>query len=222
MECPLCGKTAKEFKPFGHGARRTPNRQCPCGSLERHRAMWLYFRDRTDLLTAPLRLLHVAPEVILERRLHPLPNLGYLSADLDSPTAMVKMDLTAIDLPDNSFDVIYASHVLEHIPDDVKAMSELFRVLRPGGWAILQVPMWGPTTREEHIEDDEERSKAYGQPDHVRMYGNDGVYGDRLRSVGFDVHVEKFVESLGDDLIERYRLQRGEYIYRCSKPPASR
>ena len=80
--------------------------------------------------------------------------------------------------------------------------------------------MWGPTTREDHIEDDEERSKAYGQPDHVRMYGNDGVYGDRLRSVGFDVQIEKFVESLGPELIERYRLQRGEDIYRCSKPVA--
>jgi SAM-dependent methyltransferase len=183
--------------------------------------MWLYFKERTDLFTAPLRLLHVAPEVILERRLHPLPNLDYLSADLDSPVAMVQMDLTDIDMPDASFDAVYASHVLEHIPDDVKAMSEIHRILRPGGWAILQVPIFGKTTREDVIEDDDERTKAYGQPDHVRMYGHDGVYADRLRSVGFDVLVDKFVESLGDEAIERYRLLRGEDIYFCTKPRAA-
>jgi SAM-dependent methyltransferase len=219
MECPLCEHTAAQFDPFGHGERSRPNRQCPsCGSLERHRGMWLYFRDRTDLLTAPVRLLHVAPEKILESRLRPRPNIDYLSADLDNAHAMIKMDLTDIDMPDNSFDVVYASHVLEHIRDDVRAMSEIFRILRPGGWAILQVPMFGAVTREEVIEDDAERSAAYGQPDHVRMYGNDGVYADRLRSVGFEVDIDAFVRDLGAELIQRYRLAAHEDIYRCVKP----
>jgi SAM-dependent methyltransferase len=219
VECPLCEQTAEQFDPFGYGPRSKPNRQCPsCGSLERHRAMWLYFRDRTDLLTAPLRLLHVAPERILESRLRPRPNIDYLSADLDNANAMVKMDLTDIDMPDDSFDVVYASHVLEHIPNDVQAMSEIHRILRPGGWAILQVPIFGAVTREEVIEDDVERSAAYGQPDHVRMYGNDGVYPDRLRSVGFDVHIIEFVRELGAELTERYRLTVSEDIYRCVKP----
>jgi SAM-dependent methyltransferase len=222
VECPLCEYSAEQFAPFGYGERNRPNRQCPsCLSLERHRLMWLYFRDRTDLLTAPYRLLHVAPEQIFESRLRPLPNIDYLSADLDNAHAMVKMDLTDIDMPDGSFDVVYASHVLEHIPDDVQAMSEILRILRPGGWAILQVPIGGLTTREEVIEDDAERSAAYGQPDHVRMYGRDGVYADRLRSVGFDVQIIEFARELGAELIDRYRLTANEDIYCCVKPVSS-
>ena len=140
-ECPLCGTVADTFLPFGIKSVR-PDRQCPaCGSLERHRLMWLFFALRTDLFTRPQQVLHFAPEGTISVRLGALPTIDYLTADLDPTQAMVQMDITDIDRPDASFDVIFASHVLEHVPDDVRAMRELRRILRPDGWAVLEVPI---------------------------------------------------------------------------------
>jgi SAM-dependent methyltransferase len=215
-ECPICGTVAATFEP--HGAKDEPDRRCPtCDSVERHRLMWLYFKERTNLFRARVRMLHLAPEPVLQERLRSRRNIDNLSADLVSSAAMVKMDITAIDLPDDQFDVIYASHVLEHIPEDRTAMRELHRVLRPGGWAVLQVPIWGPRTREEPIADPAERAKAYGLPDHVRMYGHDGVYEQRLREAGFDVTVDPFVRELDPVLSRRYRLMLHEDVYFCTK-----
>jgi SAM-dependent methyltransferase len=161
-------------------------------------------------------MLHVAPDVSLHRRLRALSGVDYLSADLDSTKADVQMDLTAIALPDDSFDLILASHVLEHIPDDVAAMGELRRVLRPGGVAILAVPYWGDTTREDlSITDPEERRRLYGQTDHVRMYGRDGVFEDRLRSVGFEVAVDR-LQGMERAQKRRYRVRGMEPIFACT------
>jgi ubiquinone/menaquinone biosynthesis C-methylase UbiE len=136
---------------------------------------------------------------------------------------MVKMDITDIQYPDNSFDVVFASHVLEHIPDDVQAMRELCRVLRPDGWAVLQVPMWGPRTKEDPtVTDPAERAKLFGQDDHVRMYGHDGEYERRLRRAGFDVTVERVTVELGAELTRRYRLLDNEDVYLCRKSDGSR
>ncbi|MEO6629097.1 MAG: class I SAM-dependent methyltransferase [Aquihabitans sp.] len=215
-ECPLCGTRSVSFLPYG--VRRIhPDRECPgCGSLERHRLVWLYFALRTDLFTAPARLLHIAPEPTISAHLQMIDHLDYLSADLDVSSAMVEMDITDIDRPDASFDVIYASHVLEHVPDDLQAMRELRRVLRPDGWAVLQVPVFGATTIEDPtITDPVERNRLFGQHDHVRMYGNDGEYQRRLTAAGFDVTVVPLARELGPDVTRRHRLLDTEDIYFC-------
>jgi hypothetical protein len=218
-ECPVCGTVVEAFLPSGL-QRVVPDRMCPtCTSLERHRAVWLYFRQRTDLFTAPHRLLDVAPDRAFGPRLAALPNVDYLSADLVSPKAMIRLDLTQIPHPDASFDVIYVSHVLEHIPDDRRAMREIHRVLKPGGWAVLLVPMFGATTREDPtVVDPAERERLFGQDNHVRMYGHDGEYERRLREAGFDVTAEHFVAELDPTLVRRYRLQTDELIHLCAKP----
>lgn len=213
-ECPLCGTKAAGFLP---GARGRPDERCPtCGSLGRHRLVWLYLGLRTDLFDRPVELLHLAPEPHLGTYLRRQPTVHYLSADLAARSAMVEMDITAIDRPDGSFDAIYASHVLEHVADDRRAMAELRRVLRPGGWALLMVPMWGPTTREDpDVTDPDERARRFGQEDHVRMYGHDGELERRLGAAGFTVTVEDLAVELGADVVHRHRLPTRELLYLC-------
>ena len=164
-------------------------------------------------------MLHVAPEMQLHRVIRSHPNIDYVTADLNSPFAMVKMDITNIEYEDNVFDVIICNHVLEHIPDDRKAMAELYRVLKPGGWAILQVPIslsLDRTLEDSTITTPEEREKIFGQEDHVRIYAKD--YKDRLVLVGFRVKVDRFEGKGSDSDIRKYGLLRDENIYVCSKP----
>jgi SAM-dependent methyltransferase len=221
-ECPICGTVTKEFLAAGV-KRVVPDRRCPkCTSLERHRSVWLFFQQRTNLFTEPVRMLHIAPEPATGPRVAALPNVQYLSADLDSDRAMVNFDLTDIPYPDGSFDAIFASHVLEHIPDDRRAMSEMCRVLAPGGWAVLLVPMFGPNTREDFtIVDPTERDRLFGQHDHVRMYGHDGEYERRLEEAGFEVTADYFVRGLDPAVARRYRLTEDELIHYCVKPRTS-
>jgi hypothetical protein len=218
-ECPICGTVSDGFKPFGM-AKIVPERQCPgCGCLERHRATWLFYQRHTNLFTEPVRMLHIAAEPYMAERLLATPTIDYLTADIEDPRAMEVMDITDIKYPDGTFDVVVASHVLEHIPDDVRAMSELRRVLKPGGWAVLQVPIWGPKTRDDpSITDPDERERRYGQPDHVRMYGHDGEYERRLRQAGWEVERVRIVDELGPELSHRYRLLDSEDVYYCTNP----
>lgn len=132
---------------------------------------------------------------------------------------MIKMDITDINLHDNQFDCIICYHVLEHILDDEKAMRELFRVLKPGGWAILQQPV--DPTRDKTFEDPnivlpEERERVFGQKDHVRIYGQD--YKDRLERTGFTVKLDNYTGELGDNIIKKYGLMKDETICFCTKP----
>src|SRR4030065_2363759 len=220
-ECPVCTNRIEAFLPFGMNPLKKPRpiALCPVRkSLERHRLMWLYFRERTNLFKDALKMLHIAPETQLSKLLRKLPNLCYVTADLDPRHAMVQMDVTNIQYPDNSFDVIYASHVLEHIPDDRKAMRELCRVLKSDGWAILQVPIWGKETLEDpNIKTPGERQKVFGQNDHVRRYGSDGKYRERLEDAGFHVKIDQYVRTLSEEDILRYGLMKNEDIFYCGK-----
>lgn len=170
---------------------------------------------QTDLLDGRRKkLLHIAPEPQMSLLFRRVENIEYLSADLCDPRAMVRMDITDIHYPDDTFDIVYCSHVLEHIPDDRKAMRELHRVLRPGGWAILQVPIAsGSTFEDRSVTNSQERERLFGQHDHVRRYGLD--YQDRLREAGFDVTIDGYARGMRDPTIRRFGLDRTEDIFLC-------
>ncbi len=215
-KCPCCGASVRNFLPYGDPPRE--NAACPiCGSLERHRLIWMYFQQRTDLLDGkPKKMLHVAPERQLGHLFERQPHIDYLSGDLLNERSMVKMDITDIQFPDEQFDVIYCSHVLEHVPEDRRAMREFYRVLKPGGWAILQVPIGADTTYEDPtITSPEERFRVFGQADHVRIYGPD--YADRLKESDFNVTIDKFAAELPEKEAQRYGLQLDETIHFCRK-----
>ena len=216
--CPLCGRSSSRFAEYGIVPR--PEAMCMhCGALERHRLAWLYLERRTDLLDGRRRrMLHVAPEAALERRLRKVVGDGYLTADL-SGRAMVEMDVEDIRMPDGSFDVIFCSHVLEHVNDDRRAMREFHRVLRPDGWAILLVPITAARTVEDpSVTDPAERLRLFGQGDHVRRYGPD--YVDRLREAGFTVSTTRVHDLATPTEVERMGLTpaAGE-IYFCTRAP---
>lgn len=215
--CPVCEKTSRKFLKFGLVPRKEA-RCVHCGALERHRLIWLFFKRRTNLFDAkPKTVLHVAPEECLEARLRNHLGDHYITADLLDPGAMIKMDIADIQYPDNHFDVIYCSHVLEHVPDDRRAMREFFRVLKPDGWAILLVPVTSDKTFEDpSITDPPERLKVFGQEDHVRRYGPD--YVDRLREAGFDVEISRASDMFDEEDILRMGLTpAGGEIYYCTK-----
>lgn len=194
--------------------------RCPnCGARDRTRLLWLYLEDKTNLLSDRLRVLHFAPERILQKRLESQPNLDYVSSDLERRRAMVKADITDLPFPDASFDVILCSHVLEHVVDDRKAMRELYRVLRTGGWAIVMVPMSsrrGETFEDPTIVAAEDRERVFGQADHVRIYGQD--FKARLEEAGFTVRVEDYRRELGEAAAQTYGLRpRKPALHLCTK-----
>jgi SAM-dependent methyltransferase len=199
------------------------NSLCPhCKSLERHRLLWLYIRQHPHLFAGSPKVLHIAPEKIFTDLIRSFPGVDYLSADLNSPLAMVSMDITDIHYPENTFDAILCCHVLEHIPDDGRAMRELHRVLKPGGWAILQVPLEldRPHTYEDPmITDPAEREKHFNQRDHVRIYGRDYVH--RLEASGFHVRQDDFGKAMPPALADRYRIDPNEPIFFCTKANAA-
>ncbi len=212
-ECPCCGGKFRAFLPAG--VARRPNARCPrCGSLERHRLIWLYLQKKTDLFVMPYKVLDVAPEEILQHKLRALPNLDYLSIDLESPLAMKKMDITKLDLPNACYDVIFCNHVFEHIADDRAAMRELRRVLKPNGWAILQTPVdlqRATTDEDPTISDPPERLHRFGQTDHIRIYGRD--FFDRLKESGWSVNRERFINTLSRDDVARFALDPNEELF---------
>lgn len=200
VECPICGARRRKFLPYGYVTSR-PNALCPsCLSLERHRLLWLYLVRETNLLSQYPRVLHIAPEVCLRRKLrdHYRGHPGlYLTADLESPLADMHFDVQHIPLENHFAEVVICNHILEHVEDDLQALRELHRILRPGGWGIILSPL--DPARKETFEDDTitdpaERTRIFGQYDHRRIYGED--YADRLRSVGFEVADIDFAASL--------------------------
>ena len=213
-EDPIDGKKFRTFLPYGYEAPRENVLSPSTLSLERHRLLWLYLKNETDFFNAYHAVLHFAPEQAFYKRFRALSHLDkYVTTDLNSPLADIKADICDLPFDDNSFDVILCNHVLEHIPDDTKAMQELYRVLKPGGWGIFQIPqdLSRDTTFEDNtITDKKERAKIFGQYDHVRIYGKD--YFNKLRSVGFTVKEIDYTANLSESDIEKYRLATGEII----------
>lgn len=202
--CPVCGKSSRRFRSYGIIQRKEA--QCVhCGSLERHRLLWLFVTRKTDLLDGrPKTMLHVAPEKCFESILRGRLGDGYIAADIAASDGVIKMDITNINWPDGSFDVIYCSHVLEHVKDDKKAMREMCRTLKHSGWAIMQVPIATKVTFEDPATvDPAERLKVYGHHDHVRNYGED--IADRLCDAGFKV----MVINGSDFIAKRDKLSMG-------------
>lgn len=218
VECPCCGGRFRRFVPYGVRPRR-PHAQCPaCGAVERHRLLWLYLSERTDLFRRPQQLLHVAPEPGFAERLRAIPGLRYTSVDLGSPLAGVRADVQRLPFAEAAFDALLCHHVLEHVRDDRAAMRELRRVLRPGGWALLQSPIHSKqaeTLEDGSVVDPRARERVFGQRDHVRSYGRD--YPERLRDAGFHVEPERFFGSLPPERRARHGL-KGETIWVCRRP----
>ncbi|WP_178987521.1 class I SAM-dependent methyltransferase [Winogradskyella schleiferi] len=210
---PIDDKSFRKFLPYGYGKQR-PNILSPSTlSLERHRLLWLYLKDETDFFTSEKSVLHFAPEQCFLKRFKKLKNIDYTTTDLLSPIADIKADICDLPFEDHSYDVILCNHVLEHIPDDTKAMKELYRVMKPGGYGIFQIPQdlnRAETFEDDSITDKTERAKIFGQYDHVRVYGRD--YFDKLRSIGFKVEEVDYTAQLSDSEIDKYRLAKGEII----------
>lgn len=217
---PIDGKSFRMFLPYGYGNQRNNVLSPSTLSLERHRLLWLYLQRKTDFFTTKetKKVLHFAPEQEFYKRFKKQSNLKYTTTDLLSPLADVKADICHLPFEDNSYDIIFCNHVLEHIPDDTKAMHELYRVLKPGGMGIFQIPQdlsRATTYADDSIVDPKERAKIFGQYDHVRIYGLD--YFDKLRSIGFKVLEEDFTAELSPEEVEKYCLAKGEIIPVCFK-----
>lgn len=210
---PIDGNSYRKFLPYGYEKQRKSVLSPGTLSLERHRLMWLYLQRETDFFTSNLKVLHMAPEQSFYKRFRKLKNLDYTTCDLNSPIADVKADIQNLPFEDNSFDVIFCNHVLEHVDDDKKALRELFRIMKPGGWGIFQVPIryqLAKTFEDSTITDRKERIEKFGQYDHVRVYGMD--YYDILESIGFKVEKVNLSEKLSAEEIRKYALEKNEIL----------
>lgn len=218
FEDPINGKTYRKLLPYGR-LRSRENALAPDSmSLERHRLMWLYMKEKTNFFDDNLRFLHIAPEYCFINIFKKMKNIDYVTGDLISPWADVKMDVHDIPFEENTFDVVICNHVLEHVQDSHKVMTEFFRVMRSGGWGIFQVPIDSnnPNTEEDlSITDPKVRERLYWQDDHLRLFGLD--YGKRLEAAGFKVTEDDFVSRLDSSLVQRFALPKGEIVYFCQK-----
>lgn len=215
---PIDGKSFRKFLPYGYETQRKNVLSPSTLSLERHRLLWLFLQQETDFFSAEKKVLHMAPEQCFLSLFRKQKNLDYITADLHSPIADVKADICNLPFEDNSFDVVFCNHVLEHISDDTKAMQELYRVLKPGGMGIFQIPQ--DLNREITFEDDtitdrKERAQLFGQYDHVRVYGRD--YFDKLRTIGFRVDEVDYTQTMSSDVVTKYCLSKGEILPVCYK-----
>lgn len=217
--CPLCESWTRGFGAHGPASRRSPGVVCPvCRGHGRHRWAWLYLRERTNLLDGrPKRLLHFAPEMAMWPRLRAVPGVQYFSCDWNSPYAMTRMDISSLGWKTAAFEAIYCSHVLEHVGDDAGAMREMFRVLKPGGWALVMVPVSGETTLEDRsVTDPAERERLYWQFDHVRLYGLD--IRNRLAKAGFAVETTYAREVVPPSDCRLMGIDPAEPIFLARKP----
>ena len=220
VECPCCKSTFREFSPFGNFKRK--NSWClKCQSLERDRLLWMYYENKTNLYKQPVKLLHIAPETLFFHQFIKQKNIDYHPVDIYPhlyPKGTKYFNLLEPDLPANSFDVIICNHVFQYIEDDKTAMKNIFNLLKPGGWAILQVPLdrsKAVTYEDKTITDPLEREKAFGLKEHVRFYGLD--YADKLKAAGFTVKVDDYTAEFSNEDNYKYGFWQGDAIYYCTK-----
>lgn len=218
VECPVCGGKFRKFLPYGYVNVRQ-GAMCPgCLALERHRLMWIYLKNETSFFSGNLKVLHIAPEQCFLNRFRKLNNLTYHTADLESPIADYKCDVQNLPFENSEYDIVICNHVLEHVPDDKKAMSEVLRVLKPGGFAIMQVPAdfnRNTTFEDNSITDRNERTRIFGQYDHLRVYGTD--YPERLKSAGFCIDEPNYTEKISQADKVRYSLNIKEFMFALKK-----
>jgi SAM-dependent methyltransferase len=222
VHCPCCGGDFDRF--IAHRGR--PFARCPrCGSLERHRLLIGFLRERPDLFASHASVLHIAPEYSLQRWLRRQENLSYRSADLDSPLAMDRVDLLAMPYADGSFEIVICNHVLEHVADDRVALREIRRVLAPGGCAIVMSPIdeqLSRTLEDPSVESPQARHLVFGQSDHLRRYGHD--FAARVAAEGFAVDAIRYIDQLPPGEIPRLGLRRdggpfhNDDIFICRTP----
>ena len=226
VECTICKSTYRQFRPYGLIERK--NARCPnCNSLERHRLLWKFLHEKTDIMKPKksIKILHFAPEPFFYRFFDNVDNVDYFPCDLypdkykyQGNSVIRKVDITSIPFENDYFDFILCNHVLEHITDDSLAISELYRVMKRNGQGIFQVPIiysLEQTYEDTSLTSPEERLKAFGQEDHVRRYGCD--YIDRLRLPGFEVIEHDFVKTFSKDELFKYGFEDHELIYICKK-----
>jgi predicted SAM-dependent methyltransferase len=216
--CPLCGWRLRAFTHGGTSFRARHRGYCPrCNSKARHRRIWLYLEEKTNLFSHPLRLFHVSPKFSLSRRFSRMENLDYVGVDLnDRRNINAWADITATPIRSATFDAVICIHVLEEIEQDLVAMRELYRVLKPGGWAVISVPtrLDQETYEDPTITAAKERLRAFGEEAHVRIYGGD--LRDRLESCGFQVQLD-LAQEIGQQTMEKYGLADDENIFYCTK-----
>ena len=215
---PIDGKSFRKFLSYGYNKLRKNALSPSTLSLERHRLLWLYLTNETVLFERKVKLLHFAPEQAFYTRFKKLNNIQYDSIDINSPLAKIKADICDLPIKDNTYDFILCNHVLEHVLDDNKAMSELYRVLKKGGTGIFQVPIdmnRKKTFQDDSITDKLERNKIFGQYDHVRVYGKD--YFNKLKNTGFKVKQIDYSKEYSDEEILKYSIIKGEIIPVCTK-----
>ncbi len=231
VHCPYCQKSFSKFLPGGFdlpvlfekevvGAGYRTNNVCPrCYSLDRDRLIYLFLQEKTNLFSAKLSVFHVAPEGCIRALLTDLPNISYHAGVkylegyyYDRKTNLI--DITNAPFGDDEFDVIICNHVLEHIPEDRKAMREIYRMLKPGGWAILQVPIskiLKETFEDPSIVKPEDRERVFGQFDHVRIYGQD--YQSRLENAGFIVKTHNPYRDKWPVDLKKFAINPDENLY---------
>jgi SAM-dependent methyltransferase len=228
VTCPICNSHFKMFAPSASGLEKRKNAKClTCGSKERHRLLFLYFREKTNIFDDSTKktLLHFAPEKPFYEILSKKQNIEYIPCDLfpetynfKGKTKVSKVDINKIPFEENYFDIVLCNHVLEHVPTDKQAMSELYRVMKKGGWGIFQVPIdykKEKTYEDFSITSPKEREKAFGQYDHVRWYGRD--YKDKLKNAGFNVTVDDYIKKFSSEELSKFGLSSSHLIYYCTK-----
>ena len=211
---PIDNSKYRIFLPYGYGENIRKNALCPGTlSLERHRLLWLFLERNTTFFNDKLKILHIAPEQPFYKKFKSIKNWDYITCDLNSPLADIKADICKLPFKKFEFDLIICNHVLEHVNNDLKAIGEIYRVLKKNGVAILQVPIdesLSKTFEDKTIIDPKKKSELFGQYDHVRKYGKD--YYDRLKSVGFKVKKIDIQKKLSEEEIKKYCLPKYEKI----------
>jgi len=232
-QCIVCGSRVRKFLPAGRhipiyeqldvvGAGHRPDTLCPvCYSNDRARVTLWYLKQKIFSHATPLRMLHIAPEMCLKTVFDNDSNIEYVMGDINierySTSSQVKrIDLNDIDMPSASIDVFVANDVIEHIPDDRRALREVRRIMAPGGSAIMTTPIalgLERTIEDPNITDNRERLARFGQEDHVRIYAQD--YEARLRDAGFDVEKYEVAAEGGETLVKSLSVDPRYCIYVC-------